>query len=245
MKTTWFSGTVALLILGGAAFAQSPPPIVGSVYPPYGGSGIVPSPIPVSGSVIYHAPPSGVIYSSPVVPGAIPFGTVPCGPPCPPGPSGNCPGPCNPPIIVNRPDKPGCHPVPVCVTIPVEYEPGMPDDKPTYIPFYKICKQFNDKVCVPAISTQIIEDIEFTTVCISLPCCDITVCVPCKRCEITSKQCVVTEKELKLEACLRRDGLVDVYVLGGVPQLPKKWVLDPRITLDAYKLKYKNGPPLP
>jgi hypothetical protein len=157
--------------------------------------------------------------------------------PCPPG-SGGCPGPCTRPQIFYHPER--CLPELKCEDIPYEVTPALPGNC-IEIPFYGKPVTFKATTKVPVIVVECEEIIEFKDITIRFKCCDVKVCIPCRKCWKKTERCVETDVEVNLEALRRRDQTIDVYALN-VPGLPKRFVLRPQMTEAQYKGEFPNKP---
>lgn len=149
--------------------------------------------------------------------------SIPCTPECKKGK--------NDPVVTSKcpPGSEDCKP------IPIEVVPGI-EKIETDEKFYVKCDNYEAKVPVPVLEVKKTERCEFKKYTYSVDCCEITVCVPCKRCVTESKKCVtkISDKPQKIRICERRDGTVDVYVLD-VPGMPKQWLLYMEASLATVK----------
>ena len=159
-----------------------------------------------------------------------------CGSPIP----GHCNGICTaPPTIVPNhcpPEQPVCHKIPRTLT-PINSTCVCYD-------FYGPPKMFQSMVEVPVIREECRETWKFETIHIPLPCCTVTVCVPCEKCFTKSKVCVKEKKTSKLEAYMREDKTIDVYVLD-VPGMPTKYVERLMLGETEYKNIFGSNSPVP
>jgi hypothetical protein len=75
----------------------------------------------------------------------------------------------------------------------------------------------------------------------SSPCCTYQVCVVECCCTTTTKGCALHERDVQLQACIRQNDLIDVYVLN-VPGMPKRWVRYMGISLNELRGHFRQFP---
>jgi len=208
------------------------------------------NPVPPSRSV----PPGGPPGAPPNQPTPAAPGTPTGNPPGTPGkpwyecedcaPTTECKGegPCekdNPPKIVKS-DGPGCE---TTTCVPVDNKPDgeLPSVPGTYTPFYKKCVDFTGKLDVPHYVLNKADTLMFAKKSYSSPCCTYQVCVVECCCTTTTKGCALHERDVQLQACIRQNDLIDVYVLN-VPGMPKRWVRYMGISLNELRGHFRQFP---
>jgi hypothetical protein len=145
-----------------------------------------------------------------------------------------------PPRIVPNPAC--CPPETHCV--PFE-DPLLPPGKPNcvQIDFYGPKKDFKGEVEVPIVLEVRRESWNFKTVSVPIPCCTIFVCIPYEKCWTITKECQSKLTKVDLEAYMREDRTIDVYVMN-VPGLPRMYIQRQKLTESQY-LTHFPGAPVP
>jgi hypothetical protein len=156
------------------------------------------------------------------------------------------PNPCcddfciQPPRIV--PNSVCCPPEIHCVPFD---NPLNPPAKPNcvQIDFYGPKKDFKGDVEVPILQEVRRESWNFKTISVPIPCCTIFVCIPYEKCWTSTKECQSKLMKVDLEAYMREDRTIDVYVLN-VPSLPRMYIQRQKLS-EADYLRHFPGAPVP
>jgi hypothetical protein len=143
------------------------------------------------------------------------------------------------PILTPRPER--CPPgKEICTKINV---PPTTGKLPSYDGGKTLyCKQTikgkaNIDVPVEVVFQQ--QTFKFGTITIPLPCCDVTICVPCEECWIPTKRCELRSLPQTLEFCIRYDDRIDVYALD-VPGMPNRYLVHLGLTRDRFQQLFPN-----
>lgn len=128
-----------------------------------------------------------------------------------------------------------------CVEIKNRAVGDLPSVPGTYTPFYKECIKFNGTVKIPHHVLNKQDELLFAKKSYAVDCCKFTVCVVQCCCTTTTKGCDLRPLQVKLEACIRQNGLIDVYVLN-VPGMPERWVYLMGIGLNDLRTQFSEFP---
>jgi len=109
------------------------------------------------------------------------------------------------------------------------------------LPFYKAKSFAKGDVSIPVQKKTTVETIEFGTVTITLPCCEVEICIPCKFCKQDVFVCDTKKELIDIEVAVRQDGTIDVYALN-VKGMPKRYVAFLAMSPDAFKKAFPNVP---